>query len=292
MIRFRCRPELVALVVALAGCQKIDLGQFDLPGLDDGQTKKKPPPPVEIDDEDPKKPVAVPGKGTIDLGTAIYPDGTPTKGTILWSFSVPPMHRVGYRLADDEATAIDAFYAKYAKSVSYKRTGDKAFQWMPPKGCEADMSCVYKQLIGRSEADIAVVTARFKARAKAAKLSSVQLAETMLAFVQQIPYKIPTEDPFGLRPPPLVISKKSGDCDSKSLLFFMMLTQAGIDAVIVSSKAHAHTMVGVALPVAGSTFRYKDRKFAFAETTAKDAPLGWLPPDVSSPKDWRVELAN
>jgi hypothetical protein len=113
----------------------------------------------------------------------------------------------------------------------------------------------------------------------------------MLAFVQQIPYKIP-DDPFGLRPPPLVVTKKSGDCDSKSLLFFMMLTQAGIDAVMVSSKAHAHTMVGVALPVTGSTFRYKDRKYAFAETTAQNAPIGWLPPDVASPNDWRVELAN
>jgi hypothetical protein len=291
-MRFRCRLELFAVCLALAGCKKIDLSQFDLPGVEDLQPKKELPPPVEIDDEDPKKPVAVPGKGTIDLGTAIYPTGTPTKGTLLWNFAVPPAHRLGYRLSDSEAKSIDDFYAQYAKSVSYKRTGDKSFQWVPPKGCEADMSCVYKKLMVRSDADIAVITERFRARAKSAKLSTLQLAQTMLAFVQQIPYKVPSDEPFGLRAPPLVLTKKSGDCDSKSLLFFMMLTQSGIDAVIVSSKAHAHTMVGVALPVAGSTFRYKERKYAFAETTAKDAPLGWLPPDVASPNDWRVELSN
>ena len=71
----------------------------------------------------------------------------------------------------------------------------------------------------------------------------------------------------------------------------MILNQLGVEAVILSSKAHAHTMVGVPLPVDGTTFRWQARKYAFAETTAKGARLGYLPPELSSPNDWHVELS-
>lgn len=286
------------LFAPLLACGRgLDLGlDIDLPG-----EPEKPRKPVKLDsnptddtdepDKAPKrKPIPGLAKGAVDLGTAIFPAAAAKKNPIAFTFNVPPAHRLSYVLAPDEAKAIDTFYADYAKSVQFKRVGQKAFQWSPPLGCPADMSCVYKKLIARTKDDVRVLSKRFKARADAAKLDAVQLTDLALSYVQEIPYKVPDE-PFGLRPPPLVITKKEGDCDSKALLLYMILNDLGIEAVILSSKAHAHTMVGVPVPTGGTAFRWNGRKYAFAEVTAKGASLGWLPPDVASPNDWMVELA-
>lgn len=288
---------LALLFAPLLACGRgLDLGDFQLPGEPEKVRK-----PVKLDtnptddtDEPDKAPVvkAIPGvkKGAVDLGTASFPATAPTKGAVAFTFNVPPAHRLGYALAKDEQKSIDTFYADFAKSVQFKRMGPKAFQWSPPLGCPSDMSCVYKKLIDRTRDDVRVLSKKFKARADAAKLDVVQLTDLALSYVQEIPYKVPDE-PFGLRPPPLVITKKEGDCDSKALLLYMILNDLGIEAVILSSKAHAHTMVGVPVPTGGTAFRWKNRKYAFAEVTAKGAAIGWLPPDVASPNDWTVELA-
>jgi hypothetical protein len=49
-------------------------------------------------------------------------------------------------------------------------------------------------------------------------------------------------------------------------------------------------MVGVNLPVSGTTFTSKGHKYAFAEVTAEGAPLGYMNPTMKSPNDWRVEF--
>ncbi len=281
----RCRVELLFAVLALHGCG-ID--------LDLSPPKKEPPPtPVEIeepDDDEAAQKKLPRAKGVVDLGTAIFPAGTPNKGAVSFTFDVPPKHKLGYRLSDEEQRGINGYYSSFAKTVGYKRIGPKSFQWSPPQGCPSDMSCVYKKLIARTHDDVLAIAKQFRKRADGNKLDALQVTEMALAYVQTIPYEIPDE-PFGLKPPPLVVTTKKGDCDSKALLLYMILNQLGIEAVTLSSKAHAHTMIGVALPAAGTSFRWKDRKYAFAETTAKGAPLGYLPPDLSSPNDWQVELA-
>lgn len=284
----RCRIELVAALL-LFGCNT------DFRGLSLDLTPDKPEPtPVEIDEDDngpdKKKPVPAPKKGVVDLGTAVYPDKTPTKGAVAYTFSVPPNHRLAYRLGDAEKKSIEAFYAAFAKSVQYKRIGPKVFQWAPPPGCPPDMSCVYKKLITRTHDAVYELAKQLKKRADAAKLNASQLAQIALAYVQAIPYQIPDE-PFGLLAPPLVVMNQRGDCDSKALLLYMLLNSLGIETVILSSKAHKHSMVGIALPTEGTSFRWKGRKYAFAEVTAKNAPLGFMPPEVSSPNDWVVELS-
>lgn len=282
----RCRPELLLVAVALLGCDtdfRLDLAP-----------QKPEPTPVEIDEDDngpdKKKPVPAPKKGIVDLGTAEYPAKPKSKGAVAYTFSVPPNHRLAYRLGDAERKAIEAFYANYAKSVQYKRIGPKTFQWSPPPGCPSDMSCVYKKLIARTHDEVFVLAQRLSKRATDAKLNASQLAQIALAYVQAIPYQIPDE-PFGLLPPPLVVTNQRGDCDSKALLLYMLLNMNGVETVILSSKAHKHSMAGIAIPTEGTSFRWNNRRYAFAEVTAKGAPLGFMPPEVTSPNDWVVELS-
>ncbi len=300
--RSRCRTERAllgfALVLSLVpplvvtGCD-LDL-TLPRPQADQPVEEAE---PVDIDDKATKgvKKTPIPGplskNGVVELGTAVYPAGASTKGASSYAFVVPPSHRLSYALSKEEQGAIEAYYAAFAKRVKYKKIGKKQFEWIPPSGCSPDMRCIYDALIERTDGDVLVATKRFQKRAQDAKLDSAQLAETMLAFVQSIPYELPN-DAFGLKPPPLVLAQKQGDCDSKALLLWMMLREVGIDAVIITSKAHGHTMLGIAIPTNGSSFRHRDRKYFFAETTAKGAPLGFMPPDLTSPNDWKVELAT
>ncbi len=283
----RCRPDLVLALCAL-------FGPLLACGVELKPQKEQEPPPVEIDEDEDgkikKTPVPAPKKGVVDLGTAEFPAKSKAKSTIAYTFSVPPSHRLGYKLGDAEKKAIETFYASYARSVQYKRIGPKTFQWSPPPNCPADMSCVYKKLVERTHDDVFVLAQRLKKRADDAKLNSSQLAQIALAYVQAIPYQIPDE-PFGLLPPPLVVVNQRGDCDSKALLLYMLLNMNGIETVILSSKAHKHSMAGIAIPTEGTSFRWKGRKYAFAETTAKGAPLGFMPPELTSPNDWVVELS-
>ncbi len=288
----------VALFAPTNGCDAFwDALDLPRPGL--GPLVR----PSEPDTDSPGPASSAPGKagkgtpavprGVVDLGIAFYPDDDPKLVPAQIRFTAhamwPSQYAVGYRLQRDEAAAVGDFYSRYAKSVAYEKLDGDRFRWAPPKGCPSDMSCVYAKLVERTRDDVEAITDRFRARIKANKLSSVQAAELVLAYVQFIPYKLP-KDPFGLKPSPLVASQRQGDCDSKSLLYYMILKGLGIDAVIVSSQAHAHTMTGVALPVSGTSFSHDGHKYAFAEATAEGAPLGYMNPQMKSPNDWRVEF--
>ena len=62
-------------------------------------------------------------------------------------------------------------------------------------------------------------------------LDSRQPTELVVGFVQNITYRLPTEDTaaFGMLPPAIVVADGSGDCDSKALLAVVILLQLNVD---------------------------------------------------------------
>jgi hypothetical protein len=57
---------------------------------------------------------------------------------------------------------------------------------------------------------------------------------------------------------------------------------------MLSSRAHAHAMLGIAIPAPGTTFKFGGRTYAFTELTAKSSPIGHINPELVSPNDWKV----
>ncbi len=295
----RRAPLALAAMTLLAGCDQVDQQLHVLLGPDGplhgppSATKK----PKAIGDQlppEPKKAISkVVPKGTVDLGIAKVPEDTDETKGVEFYFAARPLnplnYRAAYALEETEYRAVGQFYQQFAASVDFKTTGENTFTWRPPNGCPNDMSCVFDALAKRTKKDIDPLTKKFAARVKAAKLDAMAATELALGFVQTIPYVEP-EDPFGLRPSPLVVAERGGDCDSKALLLWLMLDEIGVDAVLISSNAHAHTMIGIALPAPGATtFTWRGRKFAFTETTAIGSPIGHINPDLKTPMDWRVE---
>lgn len=227
-----------------------------------------------------------------ELGTAAFPAGTPggraTNHTWLARRLKPDTYRLFYALSPAEADAVDADLQRFARKVGYESMGKGRFKWRPPEGCAGGIACAYEAIAARSVNDVAPISARFRTRAREARLSSFDLAQLVVTFVQAIPYEIPEEEPFGVLPPALVVSRKKGDCDSKSLLAHMILRELGIDTMMIGSSAHHHEMLGIALAVpSGKSFTYAGRKYAFTEMTAKGSPIGHINPHLLSPDDWK-----
>jgi hypothetical protein len=256
---------------------------------------------VDLDDPDPAEddsgdrrlpqPHATPKGAQVDLGNAEYPSGNdeaPVEHPWWVPRLEPEKYRLGYKVPASSAKQVSDDYHRWARSVGHKRIDKDRFQWRPPKRCFGGLQCVYDRLDDGSVDGVEPIAELFRKRVSAQNLSSLDLAALVITFAQEIDYRIPNEEPFGVLPPALVVKAKQGDCDSKSLLAHMVLRSLGIGSVLISSEGHKHTMLGVALPAPGRSFSWQGRKYAFVELTAKRSPIGHINPQLLRPNDWRV----
>ena len=226
-----------------------------------------------------------------ELGTVTYPAGSAANAAIhTWNDKLlkPSIYRVGYALSASESAAIETSLRDYAGRVGYHDDGKGKFRWVPPAGCAGDMHCVFVELTARSKDDLAPLIERFRARKVAKGLSALDLAGLVVTFVQNIQYEIPAEEPFGVLAPALVVSRRKGDCDSKGLLAHILLHSLGFDTMLLSSTAHHHSMLGIALPVPGTKLTHGGRDYAFTEMTARGSPIGHINAALLRPNDWKA----
>jgi hypothetical protein len=271
-IRAARRVAAALLSFACAACCPVEI---DLGERDDGRQS----PPA---DDAPR----------LDLGDAQYPSKNSTKPVDhpWWVPKLDPkQYTLGYQLPRKAADDIRDTYRAYARKVRHKRISKDRFQWVPPPSCIGGLHCVYQELTEQDDEAIKPIAELFRKRAREAKLSALDAAALIITFAQEIHYRIPDKEPFGVLPPALVAKQSWGDCDSKALLALMILRRLGIHSVLISSKAHKHTMLGLALPAPGSSFNWNGRRYAFVELTAKRAPIGYIHPKLLRPNDWSVE---
>lgn len=228
----------------------------------------------------------------VDLGLAAFPATAPEAQATKYAWRDkrldPSVYRARYALGTSEQAAVDEAHHALAKRVKFKDQGNGNFRWTPPPGCNVNMQCIFEALAEDSRDEVEPLAARFKTRVREAKLDPTQATELVMSYVQAIPYEIPKDRPFGLLPPALVAAQKKGDCDSKALLLLMLLDSLGIESVLLNSDAHRHAMLGVNLPAQGTKIKHEGRSYVFVETTAKNAPIGWISKELLTPNDWIV----
>ena len=233
----------------------------------------------------------------VDLGVVRYPERAEA---VRVAHHVWDLERRGDRLRVDYAhglqagRALEVDHRALGHRLRFRWLDEDAFEYRVPPECSDDAwACIYGDVLARSEVDLAPLLDRLVRAARDESWSRVTAAHAALAFVQEIPYRIPDRHAFGVLPPALVASQYWGDCDSKALLLLALLDRLGIDAILLTSRAHQHALVagavgGGALSAADRGFRHRGRDYLWAETTAVDAPLGWRHPSLDSPDDWTV----
>jgi hypothetical protein len=189
------------------------------------------------------------------------------------------------RAAQDEVLAA---HHTFAKKTNYTPLDAGRYRWMIPPGCEADMGCAFGAMSDANREALEPIAELFRKRMQKAGLDPVKAAALVVAFVQDIHYERPKDQPFEILPPASVVAEKRGDCDSKSLLAHLLLRELGVDSVMLSSKAHAHAMLGIAVPAPGKKFTFGGRTYAFTELTAVGSPIGHINPELLRPDDWKI----
>ncbi len=77
----------------------------------------------------------------------------------------------------------------------------------------------------------------------------------------------------------------SGDCDSRALVYVILLHHLHIDAVLMVSARYSHSMVGVDVTGKGARFQVGGRGYLAAEVTEPVA-LGLIASDMADPSKW------
>ena len=238
-------------------------------------------------------------RSELDLGVVRHParagleedEAGALRATHLWQRPTRGRrYRLGFAHGLEAVDALEAAHDALAQDFAYHELDDDRFSWSVPPGCPDPWGCVYARMLEENEAPLDALAARFRAHFASTDWDRAEAARWLLAFVQEIPYRLPTEHPFGVLPPAIVASRDWGDCDSKSLLLIALLERLGIGSALMISDAHAHAMVGIEVPTGRrDAFRRLGREYAWAETTAK-LPLGFRAPRLRNPDDWRMVL--
>ncbi|GHV81491.1 hypothetical protein AGMMS49991_00490 [Spirochaetia bacterium] len=76
-----------------------------------------------------------------------------------------------------------------------------------------------------------------------------------------------------------------GDCDSRALLWAVIVQQANIPAAIMVSREYSHAMGLADIPGSGARFEMEKKKWLVAETTAP-VPLGQINAQTSETSKW------
>jgi hypothetical protein len=113
-------------------------------------------------------------------------------------------------------------------------------------------------------------------------------AEKALSFVQGFQYERNLEGSDFVN---LVsaVTEGRGDCDSRAMLWAMLLLQADIPAAMMVSRDYSHAMGLIDIGGAGARFEAGGVSWLVAETTSR-VTLGLINQEVSNPKSWLAVL--
>lgn len=167
---------------------------------------------------------------------------------------------------------------------------------------------IYQSLVNESKPILGFLIDSLNNQGVEKELSKEGMANLVVSFVQDIPYSyILSKDCstlenrkhpcvgnayLGILAPYEFIHSLHGDCDTRSVLIYAILEEMGFDPMIVISREYAHAMLAINIPAVGDYLTFKGKNYYFWETTAKNWPVGVLPPGSNNINYWKIALVN
>lgn len=166
---------------------------------------------------------------------------------------------------------------------------------------------VYVPLIDFDSPKMKSVLSQFKQLKEDKNLDYPEFAEAIITFIQNIPYVLVLTKPaseavadsqfyrdyiqkekrpyienikFGLHSPIEFLHTKQGDCDTRTVLAYSILSYFGYDVAIVNNPEHS--MIGINIPSQGTYLKYQGKKYFIWETTSVGWVLGSISPDYNN----------
>ena len=212
----------------------------------------------------------------------------------------------------------------YAGNYSYRRSAlrrSETFKQQLPSGgaTPSDYDYVIHALKENDAPNMSGVYRLFDSLKLSRKLSHTVFAEMIMGFVQAMPYSVVLSEAcdgslyndefikrylasadalctpyqrFGIYTPLEFLAHGNGDCDSRTLFSYLILSHYGYDIALLSSEVYRHSVIGIQLPYRGSAFEYKNNRYVVWETTMQGAKPGLIDPKIDNMQAWRISLLN
>jgi hypothetical protein len=196
---------------------------------------------------------------------------------------------------------------KLGNSISLNNSGDFYAQF-------------YKGLSTMDREKIKNVAAIFRDSAQRKNLNQFEVSEMVVTFIQEIPYflihdgscqqAVENGNDFmqsyhlqrkpclpnikgGVQSPYEFLHNLKGDCDTRSLLGFAILTELKIPSSVWISDVYGHSILGVGLPVGHGIYKtIEGIKHYGVELTAKGYRLGMVAPENARALNWDIAIFN
>ncbi len=97
---------------------------------------------------------------------------------------------------------------------------------------------------------------------------------------------------FGLQSPVEFMYNLKGDCDTRVILLYDIMSHFGFDVAILVSETYGHALLGVNLPARGNFVPYQGKKYYVWETTQHGYPLGEIDPTYEDMNYWSVSMTS
>ena len=178
---------------------------------------------------------------------------------------------------------------------------------------------IYSNLINQNKTFLDSVIKEYARIGKSENLNRQQFADMVVTSIQNIPYYLvhdlthreadvkyggfireyhqsgkPCLDQikFGVQAPVEFIGNFKGDCDTRSLFLFHVLSKFGYNVVMLGSEQYSHCIIGISGNYSGDFVSYNGLKYYVWETTATGYTPGNISPECGNMRYWVVELAN
>jgi len=176
---------------------------------------------------------------------------------------------------------------------------------------------VYQGLSDKDRNSLHFIYDKFDSIGKKNNLNQAEFANMVVSCVQDIPYilvanldcdKYKMANPadveiinrtgcfgpvkFGVQSPNEFMYTLKGDCDTRTLFCYTVLSHFDYDVAILSSNEYRHSILGVNVPVSGTYKNYDNKRYYLWETTAEGCALGFLAPDFSNLNNWDFNILS
>ncbi|MEW5814177.1 MAG: hypothetical protein AB1798_02115 [Spirochaetota bacterium] len=117
-----------------------------------------------------------------------------------------------------------------------------------------------------------------------AGVDRVDIPVRLLEWIQSFEYAR-SGTPSDLLSPLETVIRESGDCDSRGLLYIILLKHFGFESILLVSTVYGHSVTAVDIAGKGARFSYNGKNYLIAEMT-KPIGIGLIAQDMADPAGW------
>lgn len=201
------------------------------------------------------------------------------------------------------------YYPDFDKSVKFRNAYNSN-----------DFSAIYQSLVDKDKKTVEVYAKLFDSLNTKNKWNRQQLAEAIVTSIQTIPYVLVHDQTcqqaiqesgssfliqyhkdgkeclpnikFGVQGGYEFIHNLKGDCDTRSLLCFELLSRYKFPVAMLISEEYGHCILGIDLPLKGKSVGNYQHNYLVWETTAPGFKPGELSPEISDMDKWHIAITN